>query len=95
MAGLIGRIGEYEQGKEEWTQYCERLEYYFAANGVLEEAKKKSIFLTVIGSSSYKLYTKEFDITTKTRRQDSGGIDYSTTTPSQPDTIRNSAAIPI
>ena len=55
MAGLIGRIGEYEQGKEEWTQYCERLEYYFAANGVLEEAKKKSIFLTVIGSSSYKL----------------------------------------
>ena len=39
--------------------------------------------------------TKEFDITTKTKRQDPGGIDYSTTMPSQPDTIRNSAAIPI
>ena len=93
MAGLIGRIGEYEQGKEEWTQYCERLEYYFAANGVLEEAKKVDF------PHSYRFIflqaTKEFDITTKTRRQYPGGTDYSTTTPSQPDTIRNNAAIPI
>ena len=87
--GLIGRIGEYEQGKEEWTPYYERLEYYFAANGVLEETKKKSIFFIFLQA------TKEFDITTKTRRQDPEGIDYSTTTPSQPDTVRNSAAIPI
>ena len=48
MADLIGRIGEYEQGKEEWIQCCERLESYFAANEALEEAKKKTIFLADI-----------------------------------------------
>ena len=67
--GLMESISEYEQGKEEWTQYCERLEYYFAANGVLEEAKKKSIFLTVIGSSSYELFrsSKSNDLLTSSQ----------------------------
>ena len=55
MAALIGKIGEFQQGQEEWTQYCERLEHYFAANGVVEEERKRSIFLTVVGPSSYKL----------------------------------------
>ena len=44
MADPIGRLGEYEQGKEEWIQCCERLESYFAANEAMEEAKKKDDF---------------------------------------------------
>ena len=55
MAALIGKIGDIQQGQEEWTQYCERLEHYFAANGVVEAERKQSIFLTVIGPSTYKL----------------------------------------
>ena len=67
MADLIGRIGEYEQGKEEWIQCCERLESYFAANEALEEAKKKTIFLADIDRFIFLQATKVFDITTKTK----------------------------
>ena len=66
-ADLIRRIGEYEQGKEEWIQCCETLESYFAANEALEEAKKKTIFLTDIDRFIFLQATKEFDITTKTK----------------------------
>ncbi len=55
MAALFGRVSEYEEGKEQWTQYVERLEHFFAANGITENEKKRSVFLSVIGPSSYKL----------------------------------------
>ena len=41
MAALIGKIGEFQQGQEEWTQYCKRLEHYFATNGMVEEERKR------------------------------------------------------
>jgi hypothetical protein len=34
-----GKLEEYDS-KEEWSQYIERLEYYFEANGVDDEDKK-------------------------------------------------------
>ena len=44
MAGaLLGRVDYYDSSKEEWTQYVERLEHFFAANGVDTDAKKLSI----------------------------------------------------
>ena len=45
MAALIGKIGEFQQGQEEWTQYCERLEHYFAANGVVEAERNDQFSL--------------------------------------------------
>ena len=29
MAATFGRIDEFEEGKEDWTQYIERLEHFF------------------------------------------------------------------
>ena len=55
MAALFGTVSEFEEGKEEWTQYVERLEHFFAANGIEDANKKRSVFLSVIGPSSYKL----------------------------------------
>lgn len=54
MVAYIGNIGEYNAGKEEWSQYAERLDHFLAANGI-EDAKKKDVFLAVIGPPTYKL----------------------------------------
>ena len=54
MAAYIGSIGEYREGKEEWSQYAERLDHFLSANGI-EDAKKKDVFLAVIGPQPYKL----------------------------------------
>ena len=55
MAATFGSIGEYEEGKEDWPQYVERLEHFFAANGIVEDDRKLSVFLSVIGPNAYKL----------------------------------------
>ena len=59
MAGtLLGRVEYYDSSKEEWTQYVERLEHFFAANGVDTDANKLSAFLAVIGPAVYKVLRK-------------------------------------
>ena len=50
----FGRIEEYTES-ENWSQYIERLGYYFEANSITEAEKKRSIFLTVCGSKCYGL----------------------------------------
>ena len=55
MEAQIGNIGEYEEGREDWTQYAERLDHFLAANGITDAAKKKAAFLAVIGPKAYKL----------------------------------------
>ncbi len=42
MAALFGTVSEFEEGKEEWMQYVERLEHFFAANGIEDADKKHS-----------------------------------------------------
>lgn len=58
MAGLLGRIEQYDIEVEEWPQYIERLQHFFTANGIVGEdnaEKRRSTFLTVIGPAPYKL----------------------------------------
>ena len=50
----VGRIEEFREEKEEWTQYAERLEHFFAANGITNNDKKCSVFLTVVGAKAYR-----------------------------------------
>ena len=45
----IGRIEEFKESKDNWNQYAERLEFFFEANGIKDDAKKRPIFLTAIG----------------------------------------------
>ena len=46
MAAIFGKV---DAAKEEWPQYVERLGHFFEANGIENEGKKRSIFLTVVG----------------------------------------------
>ena len=50
-----GKIGEFKESEESWTQYVERLEQYFLANEVEDVAKRRAILLTVCGSKTYAL----------------------------------------
>nr|XP_023665672.1 LOW QUALITY PROTEIN: uncharacterized protein K02A2.6-like [Paramormyrops kingsleyae] len=53
----FGTVGEFVEGDEDWTEYEERLGHFFDANGIREEdeAKKRSILLSVCGAKTYKL----------------------------------------
>ncbi|KAJ8043837.1 hypothetical protein HOLleu_11112 [Holothuria leucospilota] len=51
----FGKVTEFIAGKEIWSQYVERLEHFFAANGITDKAKMQSILLSSIGPDAYKL----------------------------------------
>ena len=55
MAGQIGAIGEFEEGREEWAQYAERLGHFLVANGITENERNRAVLLSVIGPKAYKL----------------------------------------
>ena len=51
----IGKLGKYNPDVKEWTQYTERMTYYFTANDITTDAKKKATFLAVVGLKAYAL----------------------------------------
>ena len=52
--GTLGRIEEFD-GSGDWSQYAERLENFFAANDIVDADKKRAVFLSVVGASTYKI----------------------------------------
>ena len=55
MATPLRKIEEFDSNNKEWCQYQEQLEHFFMANEIKEEAKKRSVFLALIGANVYKL----------------------------------------
>ena len=49
-----GSVETFDPAEGNWTSYIERLEHYFTANDIAD-AKKKSTFLAVCGSSTFEL----------------------------------------
>ena len=45
----LGKIGEFQPAVEDWPQYVERLEFFFAADGITSDEKRRTTFLAVIG----------------------------------------------
>ena len=52
-----GAIAAFDSTKESWTNYVERLSFYFIANDIAEDAngKRKAILLFVCGHETYQL----------------------------------------
>ena len=50
-----GKIDEFKESEESWTQHVERLEQYFLANDVEDAGTKRAILLSVCGSKTYAL----------------------------------------
>ena len=44
----LRKIGEFQPLVEDWTQYTERLEFFFAANGITTAEKKHATFLALV-----------------------------------------------
>ena len=55
MATLVGHIGPFVEGQEEWPQYTERVEYFFTANGIEGDDNRLAAFLSIIGPQTYTL----------------------------------------
>ena len=54
MASLLGTVGAFQEGQEDWTCYCERLEQFFQANGIGDEGKRRAVLLSACGGSVYQ-----------------------------------------
>jgi len=50
-----GGFGAFEDGREEWASYTERLEQYFTANDIKTAEKKHAILLSVCGVATYQV----------------------------------------
>ena len=55
MSTQFGAIGEFEAGREKWSQYAERLRHFLVANGITDDDRKRAVFLSVIGPKAYQL----------------------------------------
>ena len=55
MAVAFVKVKAFNPSQDEWPLYVERLEHVFVANGITDGAKKRTVFLSVIGASNYKL----------------------------------------
>ena len=51
----FGRLDAFDAESDEWPQYEEQMSCYFEANGITDESKMKAIFLSAVGSRTYKL----------------------------------------
>eukprot|EP00795_Rhopilema_esculentum_P017021 gene17021-8526_t len=55
MAQVLGQVGPYNEGEEDWACYMERLEQFFIANDITEASKKRAVLLSGIGPSTYSV----------------------------------------
>lgn len=54
---LFGKIDEFDPSAERWSDYADRIEQFFIANGIpaVEEERRRAVLLTVIGSETYSV----------------------------------------
>ena len=52
MATLLGTVGAFQEGQENWTCYCERLEQFFQSNRIGDEGNAE--LLSVCSGSVYQ-----------------------------------------
>ena len=50
-----GTLAAFNPREEDWSQYTERLSFYFTANGITGDAKKRAILLSSVGPPTFRL----------------------------------------
>ena len=55
MAIRYGKLNEFNSSKETWNNFVERLEFFFAANEIDDNDKKKAILLSASSPETYTL----------------------------------------
>ena len=55
MATSYGKLDEFDPALcEDWTQYIERMEYYFLANGITSANKQRTLLISAMRAKAYK-----------------------------------------
>jgi hypothetical protein len=50
-----GRFGEFNDKRESWDNYVDRMDEFFVANEITDAARKRAILNSVVGPETYKL----------------------------------------
>ena len=50
-----GTLAAFNPKEEDWSEYSERLTFYFTANGITTDAKKRAILLSCCGMATFRL----------------------------------------
>ena len=50
-----GTLAAFNPCEEDWSEYAERLTFYFVANGITTDAKKRAILLSSVGPTIFRL----------------------------------------
>ena len=75
------------------TQYVERLEYFFEANGITDAEKKRSVFLSVHGRPFAFQVAAKLGVASQAVREDVRAAGDYADKPLQPKAIRDRAEI--
>jgi len=55
MTAVHGVVTPFDPDNDEWTEYIESLQFYFAASNIRDGVKQKSILLSNCGASTFRL----------------------------------------
>ena len=50
-----GALAAFNPQEEDWSEYSERLNFYFTANGITADAKKRAVLLSCCGPATFRL----------------------------------------
>ena len=50
-----GTLAAFNPQEEDWSEYTERLTFYFTANGITTDAKKRAVLLSCCGPVTFRL----------------------------------------
>ena len=50
-----GALAAFNPQEEDWSEYTERLTFYFTANGITTDAKKRAVLLSCCGPATFRL----------------------------------------
>ena len=55
VMAVHGTLSAFNPREEDWSEYAERLSFYFTANGITTDAKKRAILLSSVGPNTFRL----------------------------------------
>ena len=53
MATVHGTLSAFDPAMDNWTEYVERLQFYFTANGIKDDSKKCAVLLSSCGPATF------------------------------------------
>ena len=58
-----GKFREFDSSStgQDWTEYCEQMDFYFSPNKITDDKQQEAILLPTVGNEAFKLIRNLFD----------------------------------